>query len=84
MVKVAPAPRLPAKEEANFLAINLAGDVAESRKTVEEARDYYSNAIKRMLAGKPDPYLMGLKIKTKMAGAGDADQARFANPMMSK
>lgn len=70
------------KEEANFLAINLAADVAEGHKTVDEARDYYANAIKGMLAGKPDPYLTGLKIKTNMAGAGNPDQARFGNPMM--
>lgn len=70
------------KEEANFLAINLAADVAEGRKSVDEARDYYANAIKGMLAGKMDPYLTGLKIKTKMAEAGDPDKARFANPMM--
>ncbi len=72
------------KEPANFLAINLAADVAEGRKSVGEARDYYANAIKGMLAGTMDPYLTGLKIKTKMAKAGDPDQARFANPMMPK
>lgn len=72
------------KEEANFLAINLAADVAEGRKDVSEARDYYANAIKGMLAGKSDPYLMGLKLKTKDDKAGDPDEARFANPMMPK
>ena len=71
------------KEEANFLAINLAADVAEGRKTVDEAR-LLRQCLKGMLAGKTDPYLTGLKIKTKMAEAGDPDQARFANPMMPK
>jgi hypothetical protein len=69
------------KEEANFLAINLAADVAEGRKSVEEARDYYANAIKGMLQGKMDPYMKGLRIDTKGKKAGDMDQARFANPM---
>ncbi len=72
------------KEEANFLAINLAADVAEGRKSVDQARDYYANAIKGMLAGKMDPYLKGLRIQTQGSEAGDTDEARFANPMMPK
>ncbi len=72
------------KEEANFLAINLAADVAEGRKSVDEARDYYAKAIKGMLAGKMDPYLQGLKVESKTAEVGDKDEARFANPMMPK
>ena len=71
-------------EKANFLAINLAADVAEGRKNVSEARDYYANAIKGMLAGKMDPYLMGLQFKTKGDQAGHSDESRFANPMMPK
>jgi hypothetical protein len=69
------------KEEANFLAINLAVDVAQGRKSVDEARDYYANAIKQMLAGKVDPYMKGLKIPANTATVGDPDQARFGNPM---
>src|SRR5688572_1947558 len=32
------------KEEMNFLALNLANDVATGKKTVQEARDYYAKA----------------------------------------
>ncbi len=39
------------KEAANFLAVNLANDVATKRKTVAEARSFYANAINAMMAG---------------------------------
>jgi len=48
------------KEEANFLALNLAHDVATGKKTVEDARMYYARAIKEMMQGKMDPYLQKL------------------------
>jgi hypothetical protein len=48
------------KEEANFLALNLANDVATGKKTVEDARAYYARSIKEMMQGKMDPYLQKL------------------------
>ncbi len=48
------------KEEANFLALNLANDVATGKKTVDEARKYYATAIKEMMQGKMDPYVQKL------------------------
>ena len=48
------------KEEANFLALNLANDVATGKKTVEDARMYYARSIKEMMQGKMDPYLQKL------------------------
>ena len=48
------------KEEANFLALNLANDIATGKKTVDEARTYYARAIKEMMQGKMDPYLQKL------------------------
>ena len=69
-------------EEANFLALNLAADVAEGRKSADEARDYYANAVKGMLAGKMDPYFNGLRLEDKGDEAGDKDRALFANPTL--
>lgn len=68
------------KEEANYLAINLAADVANGKKSAEQARDHYAQAIQGMLQGQMDPYLTGLKIESTGQTA-DADQARFANPI---
>ena len=48
------------KEEANFLALNLANDVATGKKTAEDARMYYARAIKEMMQGNMDPYLQKL------------------------
>ncbi|MDZ4807177.1 MAG: hypothetical protein SGI96_02800 [Bacteroidota bacterium] len=48
------------KEEANFLALNLANDVATGKKTVEDARMYYARSMKEMMQGKMDPYLQKL------------------------
>ncbi len=45
------------KEEMNFLALNLANDVATERKTVEEARAYYAKAAMDFMQGKMDPYV---------------------------
>lgn len=70
------------KEEANFLAINLAADVANGSKSPEQARDYYAKAIKGMLEGEKDPYLSGLKIDAGKGSTADADKKRFDNPMM--
>lgn len=72
------------KEEANFLAINLAADVAHGKKTADEARDYYARAVKDMLGGKMAPYLKGLQLEPNRGATADADKARFANPMMPK
>lgn len=33
------------KEEANFLAINLADDVAKGRRTVDDARKFYAESM---------------------------------------
>lgn len=39
------------KEAANFLAVNLANDVATKKKTVAEARSYYGMTINAKMAG---------------------------------
>lgn len=49
------------KEAANFLALNLANDVAMGKKSVATAREYYAKAIDGfMKENKMDPYMMKL------------------------
>lgn len=48
------------KEAANLLALNLANDVIQNKRTVEEARDYYADAIMKMLQGEKLPYVKEL------------------------
>lgn len=44
------------KEAANFLALNLADEIARGKRTVESARRMYGEQIMAMKAGKPAPY----------------------------
>lgn len=62
-------------EEANFLAINLANDVATGKKSAEQARSYYATAMAKMMkAGTMDPYMTGLRFRVASGGTGDADK----------
>lgn len=65
------------KEEANFLALNLAQEVIEGRKSVKEARAFYEKTIQMMLAGKSSEYLEKLLFTPASGDAGDADQVAF-------
>lgn len=60
-------------EGLNLLAINLAHDVAQGRRSVDQARDYYARAVTAMKAsGRVDPYMQGLAFKA-MAMTADSD-----------
>jgi hypothetical protein len=64
------------KEGANFLAINLANDVATGRRTVDDARTYYAMAMKTFMQTKRmDPYMQGLRFQPPRGNVGDPDRA---------
>ena len=64
------------KEGANFLAINLAHDVATNRRTVEQARTYYASAMQRfMRTNQMDSYMQGLQFRTNPQNSPDPDRA---------
>lgn len=62
------------KEEANFLAINLANDVATGKRTVSDARAFYAQTMKNMMAGQMAPYLQGFQFNVLKGGTADPDQ----------
>jgi hypothetical protein len=62
------------KEGANFLAINLANDVATGKRTVEEARSEYANQIKLMMNKQPAPLTERLMFSPQQYTA-DPDRA---------
>lgn len=62
------------KEAANFLALNLAHDILEDKRSVEEAREYYSNAIMKMMQGEKDPYLEGLQFQLPNENINNPDE----------
>jgi hypothetical protein len=57
----------------NFLALNLANDVASGKKTVEEARAYYARAAKEFMQGKMDPYTKQLQFQISKVNTADPD-----------
>lgn len=62
------------KESMNFLAVNLAKDVVEGKKSVEEARDAYASIAMKAMKGESDPYIEGLQFDVAKAPVGDPDQ----------
>ena len=63
------------KEEANFLALNLAHDVVTGKKSPDEARQFYSDTIMAMVKEKKiGDYLKGFQFKPPAGNQGDADK----------
>lgn len=62
------------KEGANFLAVNLAHDVATGRKNVAAARSYYARAVDTFTkTGRMDTYMQRLSFEPRM-NSGDRDR----------
>jgi hypothetical protein len=66
------------KEEANFLAINLANDVATGRRTVEGARKFYANTIMALKKMRPNAeqkrYTSGFTFQVRRGMTADKDR----------
>lgn len=63
------------KEAANFLALNLAHDVVEGEKSVDEARQAYADAMKQMMAGNPPETTKRLTFEPAGSDVTNSDQA---------
>lgn len=62
------------KEPANFLAVNLAHEVATGKRSVEDARQQYAQSIELLMKeNKTDKYTSGL-VFNPPAQAGFSDQ----------
>jgi hypothetical protein len=63
------------KEEANFLAINLAHEIATGKRSVDDARRFYAESIQTMMkTGKPNEYLQGFRFTPPTGDQGDRDK----------
>ncbi len=60
------------KEEANFLAINLAHDIVTGKRSVSDARKAYTEAVSEM---KHPEYMKGFTFTPPMGMQGDPDKA---------
>ncbi len=70
------------KEGANFLAINLANDVATGKRTWRQARDYYAKAVKAFMGNKWNAeqkrYMTGFTFNVKKTNQGDPDKPHMS------
>jgi hypothetical protein len=62
------------KEEMNFLALNLAHDIIQGSKTVEEARDAYAKTAMAFQQGTKDPLTQELQFEVPTANTADPDR----------
>jgi len=51
------------QESLNYLALNLADDIAAGRRTAAQANSFFLSAVELAVAGKSSPYLEGLLFK---------------------
>lgn len=61
-------------EEANFLALNLANEIVQGHKSVDEARDAYGDAMKKMRGGTAPEIMQKLLFDVPSGGTGEPDQ----------
>jgi hypothetical protein len=62
------------KEEMNYLALNLANDVATGKRTVEDARRFYAQTAMAFMNGERPPYTQGLQFTVQRGGTADRDR----------
>lgn len=60
-------------EEANCLALNLAHDIVQGAKTVDEARQYYAKEFLDARRKQPTPYMERLRFTTDGGDTSDPD-----------
>lgn len=66
---------LSENEEMNWLALNLASDIVEGKRSVDEAREFYANRVAMAMAGRS--YLEGPRFESQ---GETADPGRTLEP----
>jgi len=69
-------------EQANSLALNLMDDIVTGRKSVQEARDYYSKEFADARRKLPTPYMDGLRF-TPAQSAIDPDRRTLSEETLA-
>lgn len=57
------------KEGANILALNLAHDIIEDERSVEDARAFYAQTVQAMMQGENPEYVQDLQFEVRAASA---------------
>ena len=63
------------REEANFLALNLAHDIVTGIRSADQARQFYLEVMREQ---KPAEYLQGLRFQVPRTAQGDPDRQILA------
>jgi len=72
-------------EGANFLALNLAHDVLTGKKTVQDARDFYTKTIKEfVLEKKTSPYMQSFQFIVSNGDTGFTDENSVSKEVMEE
>lgn len=71
------------KEEANILALNLAHDIVEGKRSVEDARQFYAQTIMQLMKGEKPEYTQKLMFTSKR-NAGDKDKPAMSDAQMKE
>jgi hypothetical protein len=71
-------------EAFNILTLNLAVEILEGRRTVEEARELYAETASAYMMGRDAPYAERLRFAPPSDRTNDADQATIAPAMVEQ
>jgi hypothetical protein len=69
------------REEANFLALNLAHDIIEGKRSIEDARAFYAENVKNLMKGQPGPYMQGFQFTLPTGDTADPDETVIKEAM---
>jgi hypothetical protein len=72
------------KEAANILALNLANDIIKGTKSVQEAREFYGEAMMAMLKGDKKDYLTKLQFDVTKTNVTNTDETTMDMSMVKK
>lgn len=76
---------LSAIQAANHLAINLAHEIVEEKKSVEEAREFFAETMKKMMMqNESSKYLKGFIFDMPRGETADPDEALIDKSEMKK
>jgi hypothetical protein len=72
------------KEAANTLALKLANDIIKGTKSVQEAREFYGEAMMAMLKGDKKDYLTKLQFDVTKTNVTNTDETTMDMSMVKK
>jgi hypothetical protein len=68
-------------ESYNTLTLNLAVDIIEGRRTVDDAREFYAETAAAFVLGRDAPYAERLQFTAPSGQTGDTDESVITGPM---